>query len=732
MQGIAALPTVVSLAASVHAGAAAPACKAFPGSASWPSIASWDKLNDTLGGRLLTPVPPAAVCHPEQATYNADACTTLTQQWTSFDFHTRDPVSIMWEQFSNDTCLPDPKYPCSASGYPPYVVNATTPEHVQAGVNFARENDVRLVVKGTGHDDNGRSIAPFALSIWTHHMQDIAHHRGEFKFAGSNKRIKGNAITVGAGVQMYDVYTATAKNGETIVGGGGKSVGLGGYITGGGHSILAARYGLAADNVLQMEMVTPGGDFLTINEDQNRDLFWAMRGGGGSTFGVITSFTLKTHPSPKIAFANWYAVAAAESPVAFDVIAYVLSQFPSLMDKGVSGYFYVARDTPNPIPSPELPETITGVLGGFMLQDVSDGDKLQALLKPLNDTINARWNGTAHILQQTVLYDSFLDWFNVNYDQGVAGANLYRASRLVGRKALTGDVKALAEAYKAATEAGGAITAYLVAGEGVRNAKPQGGANAVNPAWRSAYIQSLTGVAYAPFNKTAEDEVIRALDKSLQPLKKLTPNSGAYINEGFLFEKDWQKTFWGDNYQRLLKIKKKVDPKNVFVKHGEMFEFPDGLRMGQLFDLFFAMVYLEPAVGIHDAFVEWKLPVLTWKDQACTCDDALETSSATSHKDAKKKQDWDIAIEETYHSDDVPDACTHSLMRPESYEHKCMDRSGCTYITRRRASIRWMFQSEDFVDGFMAFGTTMEDRAHFVEKEFARLKIETTAAAAEM
>ena len=67
-------------------------------------------------------------------------------------------------------------------------------------------------------------------------MRDIAHHRGEFTLAGSKKRIKGNAVTVGAGTQMYEVYTATAKNGETIVGGGGKSVGVGGYITGGGHS----------------------------------------------------------------------------------------------------------------------------------------------------------------------------------------------------------------------------------------------------------------------------------------------------------------------------------------------------------------------------------------------------------------------------------------------------------------------------------------------------------------
>lgn len=77
---------------------------------------------------------------------------------------------------------------------------------------------------------------------------------------------------------MYDIYTATDEHNQTIVGGGGKSVGIGGYITGGGHSALAPRYGLAADQVLQMELVTPSGEILTVNENQHSDLFWAMRG----------------------------------------------------------------------------------------------------------------------------------------------------------------------------------------------------------------------------------------------------------------------------------------------------------------------------------------------------------------------------------------------------------------------------------------------------------------------
>jgi hypothetical protein len=90
--------------------------------------------------------------------------------------------------------------------------------------------------------------------------------------------IPGDAVTVGGGTEMYDIYTATAKHNHTVVGGGAKSVGISGYISGGGHSVLAPRFGLAADQVLEMQVVTPGGQILTVNEDGNTDLFWALRG----------------------------------------------------------------------------------------------------------------------------------------------------------------------------------------------------------------------------------------------------------------------------------------------------------------------------------------------------------------------------------------------------------------------------------------------------------------------
>jgi hypothetical protein len=76
--------------------------------------------------------------------------------WLLAEWHTQNPVSVIEDNWVNDTCLPDPTLPCSSEGYPIYVVNATTAEHMKKGIDFARQNKVRLVVKGTGHDYLGR------------------------------------------------------------------------------------------------------------------------------------------------------------------------------------------------------------------------------------------------------------------------------------------------------------------------------------------------------------------------------------------------------------------------------------------------------------------------------------------------------------------------------------------------------------------------------------------------
>jgi FAD/FMN-containing dehydrogenase len=124
-----------------------------------------------------------------------------------------------------------------------------------------------------------RSSAPNSLSIWTHHIRGLSFHQG-FKPQGCKYSIDAHAITAAAGMQMLELNEQAHLRNLTFVSGGAGSGGSGGYLTGGGHAALSSTYGLAADQVLEMEIVTPGGEILTINECQDTDLFWAMRGVG--------------------------------------------------------------------------------------------------------------------------------------------------------------------------------------------------------------------------------------------------------------------------------------------------------------------------------------------------------------------------------------------------------------------------------------------------------------------
>ena len=142
-------------AAGIHG--SHPHCKATPSSHGWPSESQWSALNYTLSGQLLKPSPPGAVCHPGQPTFNLASCPVVQAGWKTSVWHTHNPVSVIENNWANDTCLPIPTDPCSGEGYPIYVVNATCAEDVKKGVDFARENNVRLIVKGTGHDYLGRS-----------------------------------------------------------------------------------------------------------------------------------------------------------------------------------------------------------------------------------------------------------------------------------------------------------------------------------------------------------------------------------------------------------------------------------------------------------------------------------------------------------------------------------------------------------------------------------------------
>ncbi|TFG76584.1 MAG: FAD-binding oxidoreductase [Flavobacteriales bacterium] len=154
---------------------------------------------------------------------------------------------------------------------------------VIASVNFARENKLLLAVRGGGHNGGGLGLCDGGLVI------DLSG----LKFVRVNT--SDNTVRVGGGNLWGEVDHATHPFGLAVPAGIISTTGVGGLTLGGGVGHLTRKYGLTIDNLLEADMVLADGSFVTVSKDQNADLFWAIRGGGGN-FGIVTSFKFQAHP----------------------------------------------------------------------------------------------------------------------------------------------------------------------------------------------------------------------------------------------------------------------------------------------------------------------------------------------------------------------------------------------------------------------------------------------------
>ncbi|OAL27900.1 hypothetical protein AYO22_03245 [Fonsecaea multimorphosa] len=523
--------------ASVHQALAGPAiyCKPIPSSSNWPAQSAWQELNKTVSGKLFADVPPGSVCHPGNALFNNATCDFVLSQWTNSSFHADNPISV---DYNDDGCLPSPLAPCSAAAYPSYVVHATKVSDVQAAVEFAANTGVRLIVKGTGHDLLSRALP--------------------YGGVGS--------VKIAAGSRMMELYQAVAEYNLTVIAGGDVSVGIGGWVLGGGHSPISSTYGLGADQVLEMEVVTPDGKFLTINENSYPDLFWAMRGGGGSTFGVLISVTMKVYPTLPGSLTIFTANTTSNSDTFWSISTYFTSQVPSLSDKGANGYHYFIPYAP-----PNPPDQAGIIIGGYFFPNKTPA-QVNAIMGPVITKINTtNWGDPVFVANETIPIPDFNKFWMTNQPEAV-GPSERLGSRLLTRGALTGNQTELQNALRTASNGTWTLLNHLVAGKGVRDAKIPGGNNSVCPAWRNdTYIHfapsscQVTYRSWTPLNQTEKTAVTDELRNSaVEALRILDPYTGAYVNEADPTEPNWQTTFWGSNYPRLLALKKKYDPKGVF------------------------------------------------------------------------------------------------------------------------------------------------------------------------
>ncbi|KAF2850025.1 FAD-binding domain-containing protein [Plenodomus tracheiphilus IPT5] len=512
-------------------------CRNIPGDAGWPSEKEWQYLNATVEGRLVATVPLGSVCHTKGdfAAYDAATCATLGE-----------PIrgEIMNPYFQNVTCsaFTPANDTCALGARAVYSIDVRQASDVQAGLKFARQKNIRTVVKSTGIDYMGKSTGLGSLSLWTWNLKTI-----NIISNYSSPSYKGSAIKLGPGVIAGEAYAAAAQAGVRFVGPECGLTGIaGGYVQGGGHSQLSSAYGLAADQVLEWEVVTPAGDYLIATPEKNTDLYFALSGGGGGTYGVVLSMTAKAYPEGPVAggllvFPNTNATAY------WDALESLFSRGPGLVEGTANNVqFAFTKDT---------------FLGFSITVPNKNSSALNALIAPFLGDLDGL--GIAYQVQ-TFDSASYAEHYVKSYGPlpygNLCPSYVNLASRLIPR-ATALDTKANANLISTfrSIVADGNFTigcSFLDVQNKARHP------NAVLPAWRDALSYCNPQSTWA-FNDTALSLAAKntLVAKHIPALEAATPGSGSYLNEmDPLYKGDWKKTMYGANYNRLLKIKRKYDP----------------------------------------------------------------------------------------------------------------------------------------------------------------------------
>jgi FAD/FMN-containing dehydrogenase len=301
LKGMAAIIALQSDPLSRLAAKAAPASgfsRARPGDTAWPSPESWTKLNEAVGGNLIAAPSPFGACATDpKGAGCADALANIHNPFYIGDQPYGTQVSG-WL----DAWAPAPSA---------YAVKCQSSGDVAAAVNFARDNNLRLVVKGAGHSYQGTSNAADSLLIWTRAMNKVTLHDDFTPRGGEGKAAPSRAVTAGAGAMWIDLYHAvTSDAGRYVQGGGCTDVGVAGLVQSGGFGNFSKGFGTAAAGLLEAEIVTADGKVRVANAYTNPDLFWALKGGGGGSWGVVTQLTLRTHELPAFVGGVWGSIKA--------------------------------------------------------------------------------------------------------------------------------------------------------------------------------------------------------------------------------------------------------------------------------------------------------------------------------------------------------------------------------------------------------------------------------------
>jgi FAD/FMN-containing dehydrogenase len=454
---------------------------------------------------------------------------------------------------------------CSLGRLATYFVDARKTSHISSALQFAKVHNIRISVKNTGHDFFGRSTVPNSLAIWTHNLKSLDFHQS-FTAHNCPSANAQNVGEMGAGVIAGDAYRFFNSHGVDITGGYEESVGIaGGFGQGGGVGDYTTTYGLMVDNAVEFEVITAEGRVRTINECNDPELFWAMRGGGGGTYAILTKYRVQVYPSVPVHTYNFLATfkdttnATQQQGLREVLTAHANSQiiWSSQLVTGQVDY------------------STKGVSFGLVLPYADDGSKLKRATASFFQSVS-------NLTYVNVLENNYTS-FPTYTDYLAFSAIDARATEPAGIFSLLASRLLPRHLFNAPETVDSLVSAVIEGMEKARRLLPlqRTGAQVVLetplstpdnnqktsalPAWRKAMWHVIhVGEWYEPLAPTALQKATDGFLEMLEPLKKLSPGGGAYFNEAHYGEPDWEQTFFGANYDRLLEIKNQYDPTHIF------------------------------------------------------------------------------------------------------------------------------------------------------------------------
>ena len=408
---------------------------------------------------------------------------------------------------------------------------------VRKAVRWARRHDIRIAVRGGGHSYGGYSTTR-GLVVDVGRLDQI-----DVDLAAGTAR-------VGTGSRLINVYAALWEHGVTIPAGSCPTVGIGGLALGGGHGFSSRKLGLTCDNILGATMVTAAGRRIRCSESANEDLLWALRGGGGGNFGVVTDLTFRVHPVTEvatfriqwpweqaaIAIRAWQAFAPHAPDELFSVLG--LSRGSSRPNVGSSGQFFGSEE------------------------------ELRALLEPLT---SAGAPTTVRVIERSYM-DAVFHWANCGSlelcQPGSTAAGTQRGpfrakSDYVKRSLSNAAIRAMIAALEARQS-----NPALGAG-GITFDSYGGAINQVDKG-STAFVHrdALFSMQYLAFwNRGASPAVARANRTWIRDFHRaMRPHVSGEAYQNYIDPelRGWKRAYYGANYERLLAVKRRYDPANVF------------------------------------------------------------------------------------------------------------------------------------------------------------------------